>query len=238
MPRARPASNPNLRPARAARADRRRARRPVVCSRAVTAVRPIALLAALTVALSGCGGAEAQDENEPEGSFRLEVVEASFPAQQRIADAIKMRITVRNPGSETVPHVAATVETEGRQPGSGPVAFAQSSSDPRLADPNRPVWVLDQEPRGGTSAYANTWTLGSLRPGQTKTFEWQLTPVEPGSYQLSYRVAPGLDGKATLASGTRARGNFEVTISDEPVPARVSDSGEVVRGEEAGAGAD
>ena len=37
----------------------------------------------------------------------------------------------------------------------------------------------------------------------------------------------------TLADG-RTEGEFAVTISDRPVPARVNDDGEVVRGEEAG----
>ena len=149
-----------------------------------------------------------------------------------------MRIRVRNPGDEALPNVAVTVETKGKKPGDGPVAFAQSADDERLADPNRPVWVLDQEPKGGTSSYANTWSLGPLAGGQTATFEWKVTAVEPGSYSIAYRVAPGLDGKARLADGSKARGTFAVTISDEPVPARVNDKGEVERGEEPGAGKD
>ena len=48
----------------------------------------------------------------------------------------------------------------------------------------------------------------------------------------------GLDGKARLASGSKARGTFDVRVVDEPVPARVNSEGEVVRGEEAGAGKD
>ena len=110
----------------------------------------------------------------------------------------------------------------------------------RLA-PGRPQ-PPDLDPRrgarGGTSAYSNTWTLGPLKAGETKTFEWKLTAVEPGDYSLTYRVAPGLDGKARLAEGSKARGTFDVTVSDEPVPARVNSEGEVVRGEEAGAGKD
>jgi hypothetical protein len=205
-------------------------------ARAVPKLTPIPLLVAALAVLAGCGSGDPQDANEPEGNFRLEVVDASFPARQSIADQATMRIRVRNPdSSKTVPSVAVTVETEGAEPGDGPVAFAQSQSDPRLADPNRPVWVLDQEPRGGTSAYSNTWSLGPLKGGQEKTFEWKLTAVEPGEYALSYRVAPGLDGKARLAAGSKARGKFSVTISDDPVPARVNDAGEVVRGEEAGA---
>ncbi len=197
----------------------------------------IATAAASVAGATGCG-AESQDANEPEGTFRVEVVDASFPARQSIADPATMRIRVRNPDSKTLPNVAVTVETKGARPGDGPFAFAQSDADPRLADPNRPVWVLDREPRGGTSAYANTWSLGRLEGGKTKTFEWKLTAVEPGDYTVSYRVAPGLDGKARLAAGGKTRGTFDVRVVDEPVPARVNSKGEVVRGEEAGAGKD
>ena len=205
-------------------------------ARAVPKPMLIPLLAAALALLAGCGSGDPQDANEPEGNFRLEIVDASFPEHQSIADQATMRIRVRNPDqSKAVPNVAVTVETKGARPDAGPVSFAQSKDDSRLADPNRPVWVLDKEPRGGTSAYSNTWTLGALKAGQTKTFEWKLTAVAPGEYSLSYRAAPGLDGKARLAAGSKARGTFTVTISDDPVPARVNDAGEVVRGEEAGA---
>jgi hypothetical protein len=207
-------------------------------ARAVSAPRSILPVVVACVAiLSGCGG-ESQDADEPEGTFRVDVADASFPAKQSIAEQSTMRIKVRNPDKETLPNVAVTVETKGARPGDGPTAFAQSKADSRLADPNRAVWVLDREPKGGTSAYSNTWTLGPLKSGETKTFEWKLTAVEPGDYSISYRVAPGLDGKARLAAGSKARGTFAVTISDKPVPARVNGKGEVVRGEEAGAGKD
>ena len=135
-----------------------------------------------------------------------------------------------------MPNVAVTVETKGASADAGLTSFGQSSDDSRLADPNRPIWILDREPAGGNSAYANTWSLGRLAGGKSKTFEWKVTAVEAGDYTLAYRVAPGLDGKARLAQGSRATGSFKVSISDKPVPARVDDDGNVVRGEEAGAG--
>ena len=206
-------------------------------ARAVTAPRHILLLAAVLVGLAGCGKPR-QDADEPEGSFRMDVVQASFPARQHIADQATMRIRVRNTSDKAAPVVAVTVQTRGKTPGSGVSAFGQRANDSRLADPNRPVWVLDREPVGGTSAYTDTWTLGPLAAGQEKTFEWKVTPVEPGSYFLSYRVSPGLDEKAKLAQGSRARDAFRVTVSDRPVPARVDAKGNVVRGERAGAGKD
>jgi hypothetical protein len=207
-------------------------------ARAVSAPRLIVvLLAAAAAVVAGCGG-ERQDADEASGKFRVDVADASFPAKQHIAEQSTMRIRVRNPDNDTVPNVAVTVETKGARPGDGPVAFAQSKADPRLADPSRAVWILDREPKGGTSAYTNTWTLGPLKSGESKTFEWKLTAVQAGDYSIAYRVSPGLDNKAQLAAGSKARGTFTVSVSDKPVPARVDSKGNVVRGEQAGAGKD
>jgi hypothetical protein len=207
-------------------------------ARAVSAPRLIlALVAFATVLLASCGG-QRQDADEPSGTFRVDISDASFPAKQHIAEQAVMRIRVRNPDTNTVPNVAVTVETKGAHPGDGPVAFAQDKSDSRLADPSRAIWILDQEPKGGTSAYTNTWSLGPLKSGESKTFEWKLTAVEAGDYSISYRVSPGLNNKAKLADGSKARGTFTVNVADKPVPARVNSKGQVVRGEKAGAGKD
>ena len=40
---------------------------------------------ATTVLLAGCGNSPRQDEDEPSGSYRLEVEDAKFPASQSIA---------------------------------------------------------------------------------------------------------------------------------------------------------
>ena len=190
------------------------------------------------MAVSGCGGGESQDANEPEGTYRLEVADASFPAEQGIAEADHDAHPRAQPGAAHRPERRRDGRDQGRQ--GRRRRHRVRAEVRRLAPrrPSRPIWILDQEPVGGTSAYANTWTLGPLKGGETKTFEWKLTAVEPGSYSLAYRVAPGLDGKAALAAGSKARGTFAVRVVDEPVPARVNSKGEVVRGEEAGAGKD
>ena len=197
--------------------------------------RPTVVALATAVLLSGCGGSPRQDEAESDGSYRLEVTGARFPASQSIAQPALMVVRVRNADSKTAPNVAVTVETDPRKPGSGTVAFGQRVDDARLSDPERPVWVVDEGPRGGDSAATNTWTLGALKAGQTKTFRWKVTAVEPGSYTIKYRVSPGLHGRAKLAGGGRTDGSFKVRIDDKPVPARVDDDGNVVRGEAPGA---
>jgi hypothetical protein len=190
----------------------------------------VAVAAFLLLVVAGCGG-ERQDENEPEGEFALQVVEASFPERQSLARRATMRLAVRNTDDRELPNLAVTVETDPAGGDQAPVAFGQAVDDPRLADPARPVWVLDRGPVGGDSAYTNTWALGPMFPGQTVDLEWRVTAARPGTYAVNYRVSPGLDGKAVPANGQRTTGTFPVTISDDPAPARVNSEGEVVRGD-------
>jgi hypothetical protein len=193
------------------------------------------MLVLTTVLIAGCGSGPRQDADEPSGSYKLEVAAARFPASQSIAQASRMIVTVRNDDTKAAPNVAVTVETDPAKAGQGTVAFGQRADDSRLSDNDRPVWVVDEGPAGGDSAATNTWALGRLAPGQTRTFTWKVTAVEAGSYTLRYRISPGLAGKAKLASGGRTDGLFKVTIDDKPVPARVDDDGNVVRGETPGA---
>ena len=183
---------------------------------------------ALALGVSACGGGERQDAKEPSGNFDVQVVSASFPSKQSIAGKSVLKITVKNADSKTIPNVAVTVETQPQSNSGAPQAFAQSVQDTRLADPSRPIWILDQGPKGGDTSYTNTWAGGPLKPGGTKSFEWHLTAVKPGSYTLHYVVAPGLNGRAK-PSGNRNTGSFSVKIDDRPPAARVGDNGEVIR---------
>jgi hypothetical protein len=193
-------------------------------------VKRVVLFCTVVLAAAGCGE-ERQDANEPEGEFTLEVVDASFPAKQSIAQPVRMRLSVRNTDDRDLPNLAVTVETEPSVKGDAPTAFGQAGTDTRLADANRPIWIVDREPEGGESALTNTWAMGRMFPGETKEIEWRLTAVRPGTYTVNYRISPGLNGKAVPANGQKTTGSFRVTISDEPVPARVNAKGEVVRGE-------
>ena len=185
----------------------------------------VCALAALFVA--GCGGGgERQDEDEPSGNFSVDIVSATFPEQQELAERVALRLRVRNADSKTIPNLAVTVE-----------GFSRRSQQSGLADPSRPVWVIDEGPRGGVTAYTNTWALGKVKAGETKEFVWQVTPVKSGRFEVKYRVAAGLDGKAkaVLAGGDRPAGTFAVEVAREPDQSRVDpDSGDVV---EAGEGA-
>ncbi|MBA2349001.1 MAG: hypothetical protein H0V81_11970 [Solirubrobacterales bacterium] len=181
-------------------------------------------LTAAALAVAGCGSEERQDANEPAGTFTVDITTASFPAKQQIAAPSKMKIDVKNTGEQTIPNVAVTVDS-----------FTRRSEQPGLADPERPVWVVDEGPVGGDTAFTNTWALNALKAGETKSFEWDVTPIEPGRYTIKYTVAAGLDGKAKAveAGGGPVTGTFPVQISKTPEQSRVDPAtGEVQRLEE------
>jgi hypothetical protein len=176
-------------------------------------------MAALAVA--GCGGGERQDASEPSGSFRVDIVKASFPTKQHLAKSERFVIAVRNSGRKAVPNVAVTVSS-----------FASRSQQAGLADPSRAVWVIDAGPRGGDTAYTNTWALGRLAPGQTRRFVWRVTAVQAGTHTVKWQVAAGLNGKAkaTLSGNRAPAGSVTVDVSKKPAQARVDpDTGKVVR---------
>jgi hypothetical protein len=187
---------------------------------------------AATVAVAGCGGPPRQDVDEPAGTYPVEIVEASFPTDQKLARTSEMRITVRNAGRETIPQVSVTVGPPERGGPQG-AANAESESpfsyqDHKNEDPTKPIFVVNKEPEGGDTAHQRTWTLGALRPGQEKTFVWELTAVEARPFDFRYQVSAGLDGqaKAVLAgTGGRPEGRFRGKVDNTPPAAKVADSG-------------
>lgn len=170
--------------------------------------------AATVLALGSCGGGARQDADEQVGTYTLDVTTASFPASQRLGRQAQMRVAVKNTGAAAVKNVAVAVDS-----------FSRRSEQPGLADAGRPVWIVDESPGGGTTAFADTWALAGLAPGQTKTFRWTLTPIEAGSYRVKYTVGAGLDGKARTRGSQGASsltGTFAVRVSRRPSAARVN----------------
>ncbi len=180
---------------------------------------------ALAVLATGCGGAERQDADEPSGEFKVQIVSATFPKRQHIAESVQLRVRVKNADDETLRNVAVTVETKPVE-GNAAISFGQRSNDPALADSGRPIWVLDSGPFGGDVVTVNTWSAGTLGPGESKVLIWKLVASRAGRYTVDYRVSPGLTGRATAAQGDTS-GSFDVTIADHPVPARVGADGRV-----------
>lgn len=149
---------------------------------------------------------------------------ASFPAKQAIAKPTKLRISVRNNGSKTLPDVAVTVDS----------LTYRATHPPKLADPERPTWIIYTGPGkaanplveseeitragGAETANTHTWALGRLGPGETKTFIWKLLPVISGTKTIHYSIAADLNGKAKaqFAGGSSPTGNLTVHIAPAP----------------------
>jgi hypothetical protein len=190
---------------------------------------------ALVAAVAGCGGGGRQDENEPSGTYKVDVVTSTFPARQTLAETSQLRLGVENVGNKTVPNLAVTIYTDKLTEG----AFSVRDRQPDLADPNRPVWVLESgypklaghsESAGAITAYTDTWAFGPLRPGEVRQMVWKVTASRGGTHAVNYRVSAGLfKAKAVTADGSRPAGKFVVTVSTKPPTTRVTDSGKVVR---------
>ncbi len=204
---------------------------------------------AVTLALSACGSGANQATNEPSGHFKVAVSSASFPALQRLAQQSHLVISVRNTGSHAIPNLAVTIcNTSCAYPsqngqGTSAQAFAQNLNQPYLANPSRPIWIVNKAPgpclyscrNGGpgayVTAYSNTWALGhQLPPGHTATFDWAVTAVSAGSHVVAWQVAAGLNGKAkaVLADGSQPGGTFLVHIAHRPQQSYVNNAGKVV----------
>ena len=137
-----------------------------------------AACAALALGLAACGGEERQDENEPEGKFKVDVVDASFPAKQKLAKRSELKITVRNTGDRAVPNIAVTVD-----------GFDTKLQDPDLADPSRPVFVINGQPREiGDFAESKELAPEGGGPASQERLR-QVTDSVPGVVYL-YRLGP------------------------------------------------
>jgi hypothetical protein len=207
-------------------------------------VKPITLVAVVVAALglAACGGSEEpQDADEPSGEFPTEVVDAKFPNRQRLAETTNLVLEVENTGDETIDDLAVTIFTAGEGSEGADGSFSVRIDNPALANPNRPVWILENKyprikgepaPEGsspGTVANTNTFAFGELPAGERMTMVWKLTPVMSGTFTVNYEVAAGLFGKAeaVTSDGTAPEGKFVVTISDKPPKARVDNAGQV-----------
>ncbi len=190
------------------------------------------------VLAAGCGESRHQDASELKGHYTVQVTRASFPADQAVARPARMVLDVRNTSARALPDVTVAV-----------TSFDYLSNYPELASRQRPIWVVDDgpgqlpkqpvetvqvdPPGSGTTANYNVWALGRLAPGATRSFAWNVSPVKPGMYKVSYRVYAGLNGRAQaeLADGSPPVGSFAVNVADRPPPAHVNPAtGKVVAG--------
>jgi hypothetical protein len=204
----------------------------------------------MVLAVAGCGAQPSQDEDEPEGEFPVRVEEVSFPKKQKLAKDSRLTIEVRNVGDETISDISVTLDGFSEKLED---PYDPGEVDPNVADPSRPVFVVDQSPieflrsrvpvdqslvdrevnppYGRETAYVNTYSLGELAPKDTALFRWDVSAVEAGPYKLEYTVNVGLDGVAEAVSegGEPLEGEISGVISDRSPAARVlSSDGETI----------
>ncbi len=173
--------------------------------------------------LAACGGGKRADAGEPSGSFPMQVVAARFASAQAVARVTPLELVVRNTGTHAVPNVAVTLDS-----------LLYTEHFPELAADKRPIWVVERGPGaiavppvesqevsvpgGGQTAYVNTWALGPLAAGASRTFRWLLAPVKPGSHVVHYTIAAGLAGRARASTqnGAPLRGTLVAQIAPAP----------------------
>jgi len=193
---------------------------------------------AVAALLVACGESSS-DSNEREGTYRVDVVDASFPAQQRLGQTSLMRLAIRNTGEHTVPTLTVTIGINGKEGAASSLPFAIHDPQPGLAQGDRPVWVLSEtyprfagssDPGGASTSNRKTFAFGPLKPGATATAIWKLSAVKAGDWTVAYRVGAGLGEqvKAETANGGQPGGTFVTEITSELPETEVTDDGEVV----------
>jgi hypothetical protein len=166
----------------------------------------VAFAAVAALAITACGGS-AQDAHEPSGNFKVAIVKHSFPSKQKLAKRSTLVIAVKNIDNRPLPNPSVTINS-----------FNRNSSQADLADPSRPVFVVNRGPRGGETANQATSAFGrELRPGQVAVFKWSVTAVQAGRYKIGWTVSAGLFGKAVAVDAAGHKnpgGRFVGTISN------------------------
>jgi hypothetical protein len=207
-----------------------------------TRLQAIAIgLAALAAAvmLGACGGGDSSAADEPSGTFKVEVTDASFPALQRLGQTSLLHLAIRNSGDRTIPGLTVSFTIKGQQGEDSSLPFGYSDPGPEIAQPDRPVWVLaatyprllgSSDPGGASTSSPKTFAFGPLKPGKTTSAVWKLSAVRAGRYTVLYDIDAGLGGeaKAETSGGVTPGGSFSTEISDRLPETEVTDSGEIV----------
>lgn len=193
----------------------------------------------LALLISACGDEPSSDANEAEGTYRVQVTDASFPTEQQLGQTYLLKLGVLNESEKTIPALTVSISIKGKEGQTSTLPFAIHDPQPELAQPDRPVWVLaehypkfagDPEPGGTEGSNEKTFDFGALKAGETADVVWKLSAVKAGKYTLLYGIDAGLSGKAKAETGggVAPGGSFTVEISAAERNTEVTDSGEVV----------
>lgn len=177
----------------------------------------LAVTAGTAVLLAGCGVTE--NPEEPAGKpVELKVTPAKFSKQQqRTGDAITISMTVTNTGENTAPNVVVTwTGLENAEAPMQGLEGAEITGDDDTPNRNtRSPWFVDEGPGGTALAGGYSYDAGPLEPGRSKTLRWRVSPMVPGTHELTYRIVSGLtDNQALKTSGEGLTGRLKGTITN------------------------
>lgn len=169
----------------------------------------------------------------------MKVTEARFPAVQELGQTSLLQLGIRNTGDRTVPGLSVTFTIAGKRGVTSSLPFGVNDPQPELAQPDRPVWVLEEsyprlsgssEPGGASTANRKTFDFGELEPGETTKAVWKLSAVRAGKFTLLYTIdaGPSGDAKAETGNGVTPGGSFAAEITDSLPETEVTDDGEIV----------
>jgi hypothetical protein len=163
--------------------------------------------AAALGAFAGCGSGELAAD-APEGAALNVAATAGFESVQRPGSTYPFRLTIVNRESErSLPAATVTVT------GFSQTIEAGDNGAGHVADPRRPVWIVDAPPRGTSTAYRDTWSFGPLEAGERRTFVWKLSPVRRGRHTLRWSVSADLDDARPVAAQKAATsGTLDVDV--------------------------
>ena len=188
--------------------------------------------------LAACGGDSSSGSDEPTGTYKVDVENASFPTLQRLGQTSLLRLGLHNSGRKTVPALTVTFTIAGEEGVNSTLPFGVRDPQPALAQADRPVWVLaatyprlagSSKPGGTETANRKTFDFGPLKPGATTQAVWKLSAVREGKFTLIYRVDASITGsaRAVTKGDVTPGGSFATEISAELPETEVTDSGEI-----------
>ncbi len=146
---------------------------------------------------------------------------------------------MKNTGDRTIPTLTVTFTIAGKQGVNSSLPFGVNDPQPELAQPERPVWVLEEgyprlfgsaDPGGATTATRKTFSFGSLDPGKAVKAVWKLSAVRAGKFTLLYSIDAGLSekAKAETENGVTPGGSIAAEITERLPATEVTDNGEIV----------
>ena len=146
----------------------------------------------------------ARTRTSPPATSRWRSTRRSSPTHQRLAETNDLQLEIENTGDKQVPDLAVTIFT-GDEKSSG--SFSVRSDQPGLADPNRPVWILENgfpkvAKQNETGPELDELPPGGAEAAQTDTFV--VRPARPGRAPQP-RLAGDPGGRRHLHRPLRAR---------------------------------